>query len=279
MRLGSLTSAHTTFIDNQTPAGQYTLFPQESITSTGARAIVLTVAPTEILDINGIPTPHINPNVYTSSSSLTLEYRRPYGVWDAFTATDPVVNGVSIRSISNLIDMHPNTTTFADAPLAVGESFAEPLSGRTISVVATDPSKAIVSISDPATCIDRRPTVYQTERTIDLSQSLSHQTTIHVLNNYNQICPLVTMTIPTDILVYTVNGNQIMEQVLATRQETFTAGEIKSFKVTIHRDADQPFAPGTYSIFVLVTNQLNQNMSGVMNFCIDYQGTGICSFG
>ena len=59
-----------------------------------------------------------------------LEFRQPFG-FDAFQATSPVANGVSVRLSgdfntnmkSYLLDMTPGTTSFTDAPLARGFAY------------------------------------------------------------------------------------------------------------------------------------------------------------
>ena len=88
-----------------------------------------------------------------------LEYRRPYGTYfDNFSSTDPAVNGISIRlagswttiTQSQLIDTRPTTTTFADAPLTLGRTFKDYLTGTTIYVAALGRSSASVTIKVPA---------------------------------------------------------------------------------------------------------------------------------
>jgi chitodextrinase len=91
-----------------------------------------------------------------------LEYRRPYGTsFDNFSSTDPAVNGVSIRLAQGwttitqtlLIDTRPATTTFADAPLTLGRSFRDYLTGTTISVTRVGSTSATVTIKVPADSI------------------------------------------------------------------------------------------------------------------------------
>jgi chitodextrinase len=72
---------------------------------------------------------------------LCLEVREPWPTFDTFGTTDPVVKGVTLRvtpnwttmTQSHLIDTTPATASFADAPLAVGASFTDPLSGVTVT--------------------------------------------------------------------------------------------------------------------------------------------------
>jgi len=73
-----------------------------------------------------------------------LEFRQPWGLFDSFGAGDAVVNGVTIRIApdtnqlvqSKLLDATPSTTTFTDAPLPLGQTFADPFSGLQITTAA-----------------------------------------------------------------------------------------------------------------------------------------------
>jgi chitodextrinase len=86
-----------------------------------------------------------------------LEFRQPAGLFDAFSALDPAVNGVSIRLApdtsqlvqSKLLDATPETTTFTDAPLAVGRTLTDLVSGVRFTTVAVGTSGATVSIQLP----------------------------------------------------------------------------------------------------------------------------------
>ena len=83
-----------------------------------------------------------------------LELRQPGGLIDTFLATDPVVNGVSIRLNadtarlqSKLIDTTPATATFTDAALAVGQTFSDPVSSVSITTVSVGPDGAVVDVA------------------------------------------------------------------------------------------------------------------------------------
>ena len=90
---------------------------------------------------------------------LYFEFRRPYGAFDAYTSTDPVVNGVTIRvaadkptrSQSYLLDMVPSTTSFADAPLAAGATFTDPLTKISITTTSVSASMATIQVTYPGT--------------------------------------------------------------------------------------------------------------------------------
>jgi hypothetical protein len=91
-----------------------------------------------------------------------LEYRRPVGI-DApgyNSETVPVTAGLLIRQesqtagippfkfpVSMLLDMTPQTAGFADAPLAVGQTWANPLGWMQIRLDSADSQGATVTIS------------------------------------------------------------------------------------------------------------------------------------
>jgi hypothetical protein len=90
----------------------------------------------------------------TSTSFLTLEFRQA-GPFDTFSTSDPVVNGVTLRiaggdlnrTQSLLIDATPSTSGFGDAPLAVGGTFVDPLTGASVTTLAVSSAGADVRIS------------------------------------------------------------------------------------------------------------------------------------
>lgn len=72
-----------------------------------------------------------------------IEFRQPDLLFDGFASTAPVANGASIRLVGDdsdrtqswLIDTTPSTTSFTDAPLAVGKTFTDPKSGIAITTL------------------------------------------------------------------------------------------------------------------------------------------------
>ena len=98
---------------------------------------------------------------------LNLEFRQPWGtLFDNFSASDPVVNGVSIRiapattSIvqSKLVDANPSTSTFSDAALGVGKTVVDPLTGVSLTTLSVGPAGASVSIQMPGGGDTQAPT-------------------------------------------------------------------------------------------------------------------------
>ncbi|WP_394845709.1 PA14 domain-containing protein [Pendulispora brunnea] len=139
-RLGYLRSAAITTVDQ---SGTFTLSPSFETNGTQSLRILKEVS-------GGV------------AWYYYLEYRRPYGRWDNYAATDPVVNGVTIRLAQDhlqgnekprLIDATPTTQTsegkrnFADATLAAGQTFDDPLSGIRITVDGLSASGAQVRIA------------------------------------------------------------------------------------------------------------------------------------
>jgi hypothetical protein len=82
-----------------------------------------------------------------------LEHRQPGGVFDDFGAHANAVSGLGIRLApdltiirSRLIDTTPWTTSFDDAPLAVGATFVDPIDGWRITLESLDGAGAVVDI-------------------------------------------------------------------------------------------------------------------------------------
>jgi fibronectin type 3 domain-containing protein len=83
-----------------------------------------------------------------------LEYRRPYGNFDAFSPTSAAVNGVTVRKVASystankpmLIDTTPQTASFLDAPLATGQAFVDPITGIKVTTASVSSTGAQVQI-------------------------------------------------------------------------------------------------------------------------------------
>lgn len=88
-----------------------------------------------------------------------MDLRSPAGVFENVAATDPTATGVSVRlagdyrlaTRTRLIDAAPETPTFADAPLQVGQVFTDPTSGVAIAVASVTPGAAMVNVTVPGT--------------------------------------------------------------------------------------------------------------------------------
>jgi chitodextrinase len=83
-----------------------------------------------------------------------LDLRQPFGIFDAFNATDPAVNGVAVRiaydytsfSQPRLLDGTPETGSFSDAPLPVGRTFYDSTANVSVTNlgIAADPLDGLV---------------------------------------------------------------------------------------------------------------------------------------
>jgi hypothetical protein len=108
------------------------------------------------------------------SSARLLRIARGNGTWlyldlrsvhppyfDDFDPSDPAVNGVTVRispdapspswglSQTQLVDTTPGTATYADAPLAVGATLTDPVSGLEITTISAGSGVASVGVVDP----------------------------------------------------------------------------------------------------------------------------------
>ncbi|HUQ43235.1 MAG TPA: fibronectin type III domain-containing protein [Candidatus Limnocylindria bacterium] len=119
-----------------TSAGTYTIGAAENVNATSPR---------------GVRIPRGNTGTW-----FYLELRQPFGSqFDNFGASDPAVTGVSIRISydwttivqSQLLDTTPGTSSFSDAPLAVGQSFWDPLSQVTVTTTDVTNGVATVNVS------------------------------------------------------------------------------------------------------------------------------------
>lgn len=138
-----------------------------------------------------------------SSNYYYVEFRQPLG-YDNWNATDPVFNGVTIRlapdysiaTQSQLLDATPNTSSFTDAALAVGQSFTDPVTGTTITTQSIESTGATVAIS--FNCIHTDPTVTlsPTSQWGSPGQNLDYNLTIR--NNDSNSCPASNFNITTN---------------------------------------------------------------------------------
>jgi hypothetical protein len=86
-------------------------------------------------------------------SAYVLELRQPEGLFDTFAATDPVVQGVSVRLVPfrqggmpHLVDATPQTPTFADAALPVGATFSDTARRLNVTTTAVGDGAATVHV-------------------------------------------------------------------------------------------------------------------------------------
>jgi len=134
-QLASLGWISGTGLQTISSAGQYSIGAAENVNATAPRGVRIPRG--------------------TTGTYFYLELRQPFGTqFDNFSASDPAVTGVSIRISydwgtiiqSQLLDTTPATGSFGDAPLAVGQSFWDPLSGVTVTTVSVEAGVAVVNV-------------------------------------------------------------------------------------------------------------------------------------
>jgi hypothetical protein len=98
----------------------------------------------------------------TSNAYWHFERRGTAGAFDSFLASDPAVNGVTVRLSDDassspwhtqtyLVDANPATTSLSDAPLPVGGTFTDPTvpGAPTVTVESNGPSGASLRVIFP----------------------------------------------------------------------------------------------------------------------------------
>jgi hypothetical protein len=137
------TAVHRVELGNLVPKivtgpGTYTLTPAEATNA----------ATTQVIEM---PRP--------DGTSLWLEFHRTFGTFDTFAASDPAVNGVTMRvtsvddggrMIPHLIDSSPGDNDMTNAPFAAGRSFTDPITHFTIVVNSVSATGATVTVAPPA---------------------------------------------------------------------------------------------------------------------------------
>ena len=93
-------------------------------------------------------------------SFFDLDVRTPYGSFDNYAAGSPAVTGVTIRAGlgtasptntpkgTELLDATPSTTDLKDAPLLVGRTMTDPVSGISFRTMSTSSAGVIVRVSE-----------------------------------------------------------------------------------------------------------------------------------
>ena len=89
-----------------------------------------------------------------------LDVRTPYGSFDAFAAGSPAVAGVTVRIgqgtasptgphlATELLDTTPATTDLKDAPLLVGKTMTDPVSGISFTTMSTSAAGVVVRVRE-----------------------------------------------------------------------------------------------------------------------------------
>jgi hypothetical protein len=90
--------------------------------------------------------PNTDPQEY-----FTIEMREPIGVDDVLAQYPYLAAGVAVYLGSlrdqSIIDMQYQTSTIGDAPLQAGDTFSDPNSALTITVLAVGDGQATIAVS------------------------------------------------------------------------------------------------------------------------------------
>jgi hypothetical protein len=130
------------------------LAPSNTQTVSSSGTYTLTAAELDSAQPQALRIPRAT-SVTGSQEYYSLEFRQPFGSYfDAFSASDPAVNGVAVRIVPDysviqrplLLDTTPATSTFTDAPLATGKTFTDTANGISITTVSLSPLAAIVRV-------------------------------------------------------------------------------------------------------------------------------------
>ncbi len=156
--MGSLGSRHNSGY-NLSLLGVLQASNVETVTSSGTYSMVSALDPTTQ------PTTLRIPRTYATEGAVQdwyyCEIRKPGGVFDAFSGTDPAVTGVSIREAPDpsiagrswLLDNHPGGSVY-DAPLQPGETFSD--GHVSVTAVSAGLGAATVSVDMAAAPLDQQ---------------------------------------------------------------------------------------------------------------------------
>lgn len=133
-----------------------------------------------------------------------LEFRRPFGLFDSFPLTDPVVNGVTIRiarpnaAETHLIDNTPTLTPSPyDSSLLAGNTFFDQIKGIRIKTLSISPSFAYVNITfvNASLCVHANPSMSVLPLVQYGSPGNALNYTVTVMNNDNANCGITIFDI------------------------------------------------------------------------------------
>lgn len=218
-----------------TAEGTYTLFPS-STSQTGPQAIRI---------------PKDKDSLGNVTNYYYLEYRQPFG-FDNFAATDPGVNGISIRiapkyttlSRPLLIDTVPSTGSFSDAPLAVNQTFTDAAKGITVKTLSKSAASASVQVNFPTpSCVRSAPGLTISPQSQWAAAGESKIYTLTLRNNDNSGCS------SSSFQVSLVNASAGLTQSPNSYTETLAPGATAIRNITV--TSSSSMAEGFYNF----TNQ------------------------
>ena len=186
----------------------------------------------------------------SGSTYYYVEFRRPVG-FDSFVANNSnTMNGVLITRDSSafdnyLLDMVPSTADWSDAALTVGQSFTDPGTNMTLTVVSVSAGGAVVNVSYGTTpCATAAPTVSANPATTQwLVPGASISYTVTVRNNNGSNCTGNS---------FTVGAAAPAGWNSSASQLNVAPGTSASTTVTVTSSASTP--SGYYSVSLVASN-------------------------
>lgn len=252
LRFGFIPSTN---LQTVTTSGTYSLKNPETL-STGIQAIRI-------------------PATVSSTGTVTewyyLEYRQPSGIFDNFLATDPVVNGISIRIAgdykstggSKLLDMTPATTSVLDSALAFGKTFTD--TSRNLQITAVSAASGIASVkitSNTPACIQNTPTfsITPAAQWADPGKPLTYSMTI--TNNDTVSCPAQTFNVSGVLpagLTQTLSASSVSLAPGASTTVTATVSSSGTIAAGYYSFSEQIVRSGATTVLGKVTASYNVN--------------------
>lgn len=178
----SLEYGDTLDIMGNPSSGHFTAYQKERIgwLNYGASPPISTVSTEGLYSIDAYETPGTNPKALKIPKSTTpktwyyVEYRQAVGYDGFLSGNSNVLNGVVIHlgtesspDSSYLLDLTPQTDSWDDPALLLGQSFTDSTAGIVITPVSMNGSSASVQVTmTPTPCVRANPTV-----TVSPSQS------------------------------------------------------------------------------------------------------------
>lgn len=196
-----------------------------------------------------------------------VEYRQPIGFDAALSTNSNVVNGVvlHIGTESNgnsnyLLDMTPDTSSWADPALVVGQSYSDPDAGVTITVMSVSSSGASVSVTfggggggGGSTCVQANPTVTLSPSSQSVAVGSSATYTVTVANKDNSYCTAsafsLTASVPSGFTT-------------AFGSSSLSVAPGSSSSTTLQVNSSSSLPAGYYNFTVTGTNSAATSYSG-----------------
>lgn len=192
-----------------------------------------------------------------------LEFRQP-SVFDNFAASAPVVSGVSLRlsgeysatDRSLLLDTTPQTTTYTDAALALGQTFSDPENNLNITTTGISPQGAEVHITfGPLPCSRLTPTISISPTSQWGYPGQSKSYTLTLTNQDSSGC---------DASVFTLSSlvPSGFTQTPSATTTTLSPGSSTTLTISVTSDSTTP--EGSYTFTNTLTNT-DSNLSSSVN--------------